>query len=167
MAAAYVRHGACIQPVLLDVPVYLPAHVRAQPYRTRGIRRDWMVAGERDAERAGGRGGLGWDRGHAADVALRSARVRVSLVLSVRVWITLSMILIKQHCPSENSVGMAYGLASFAQCLARALSPTIMSSIYALAQEYNILHGFGWVPAMVLISLGGVLQSASVVRATR
>ncbi|KAF7984626.1 hypothetical protein HWV62_12847 [Athelia sp. TMB] len=79
----------------------------------------------------------------------------------------LSMILIKQHCPSENSVGMAYGLASFAQCLARALSPTIMSSIYALAQEYNILHGLGWVPAMVLISLGGVLQSASVVRATR
>ena len=96
----------------------------------------------------------------------------------------LSMILIKQHCPSENSVGMAYGLVSFAQCLARALSPTIMrcartstfpspglttahSSIYALAQEFNILNGFGWVPAMVLLSLGGVLQSTSVARTTR
>ena len=34
--------------------------------------------GDRDAEPRGGRGDLGGDRGHAADVALRSSRVRVS-----------------------------------------------------------------------------------------
>lgn len=70
------------------------------------------------------------------------------------------------------------------QCLARAFSPTIFryvtsalfcnilltrrtSSIYALSQEYNILNGFGWVPAMVFLSLLGVYQSTSVLRATR
>ncbi|KZP25053.1 MFS general substrate transporter [Athelia psychrophila] len=80
---------------------------------------------------------------------------------------SLSLILIKEHCPNASSVGMSYGIVSFMQCLAHALSPTIMSSIYALSHEYNILNGFAWVPAMSLIALLGVLQSTSVVRATR
>ncbi|KZP29862.1 MFS general substrate transporter [Athelia psychrophila] len=79
----------------------------------------------------------------------------------------LSMVLTKAYCPNEGSMGMAYGIASFMQCLSRAVSPTIMSSIFAVSQEYNILNGFGWVPAMSLIALLGVRQSALVVRATR
>ncbi|KZP15745.1 MFS general substrate transporter [Athelia psychrophila] len=79
----------------------------------------------------------------------------------------LSFVLIKEHCPNESSVAMSYGIAAFMQCMSRAVSPTIMSSIYAVSQEYNILYGFGWVPAMSFIALLGVIQSTSVVRATR
>ncbi|KZP26895.1 MFS general substrate transporter, partial [Athelia psychrophila] len=38
----------------------------------------------------------------------------------------LGMVLIREHCPNESSVGMSYGIASFMQCMSRAVSPTIM-----------------------------------------
>ncbi|KZP06320.1 hypothetical protein FIBSPDRAFT_876670, partial [Athelia psychrophila] len=97
----------------------------------------------------------------------------------------LSFILIKEHCPNESSMAMSFVSSALAHYLLPASSSdashrallhlyyssssvhTYSSSIYALSQEYNILYGFGWVPAMSFIAFLGVIQSTSVVRATR
>ncbi|KAF7983464.1 hypothetical protein HWV62_12951 [Athelia sp. TMB] len=59
---------------------------------------------------------------------------------------------------------MSNGIVQFSMCLARAFSPTIMSSIFALSVDYNLLGGYAWVVAMFLMGLLGVAQSTSVIR---
>ena len=38
----------------------------------------------------------------------------------------LNMILVKEHSPGPSALGAANGLAQFAQCLARAISPAFV-----------------------------------------
>jgi len=74
----------------------------------------------------------------------------------------LSMMLAKEHSPNPASLGVTNGLVQFSMCMSRAVSPAFVSSIFALSIDHHLLGGYLWVVIMVLISLGGIYQSAAV-----
>ncbi|TDL27292.1 MFS general substrate transporter [Rickenella mellea] len=75
---------------------------------------------------------------------------------------SLNMILVKEYAPSSSSLGTANGLAQFAQCLARAISPAFVSSLFAYSVDNCILGGHLWVILMVALSFLTWTLSASV-----
>ena len=47
----------------------------------------------------------------------------------------------------------------------KGVNPVLNSSIFALSIDHNLLGGCLWVVIMVLISLGGIYQSARIAKA--
>ncbi|KAI0053845.1 MFS general substrate transporter [Auriscalpium vulgare] len=65
----------------------------------------------------------------------------------------ISMILVKESAPSAESLGATNGLVQFAMCFARAISPAFVSAIFAMSLDYQLLGGYLWAVAMVIICL--------------
>ena len=73
------------------------------------------------------------------------------------------MILVKDHTPGPSSLGTANGLAQFSQCLARAIAPAFVSSLFAFSVEHmNFLGGNLWV-ALMLVACAAAWAHAYVV----
>ncbi|KIM77976.1 hypothetical protein PILCRDRAFT_794993 [Piloderma croceum F 1598] len=94
----------------------------------------------------------------------------IALVLSMSRFVCLSfglgMMLAKEYSPNKASLGVTNALVQFSMSMSRAVSPAFVSTIFALSIEYNLLGGYLWVVIMVLISLGGIYQSATIVNAS-
>ncbi|TFY82285.1 hypothetical protein EWM64_g1724 [Hericium alpestre] len=75
---------------------------------------------------------------------------------------SLSMILVKDNAPSPSALGTTNGLIQAAMCGTRAFAPALVSSLFALSLERNILGGYFWVLAMIGVSVAGSLVSRSI-----
>ncbi|KZT28496.1 MFS general substrate transporter [Neolentinus lepideus HHB14362 ss-1] len=75
---------------------------------------------------------------------------------------SLNMILVKEFAPSPAALGVTNGIATLAQCFARAISPAVVSSLFALSVEKHLLHGCLWVAVMVAISIYGCILSRKI-----
>nr|A0A286LF01.1 RecName: Full=Major facilitator-type transporter psiT2; AltName: Full=Psilocybin biosynthesis cluster transporter 2 [Psilocybe cyanescens]ASU62249.1 putative transporter [Psilocybe cyanescens] len=105
---------------------------------------------------------------HPTTTGLLYAAIAVLLLLA-RVCVMafpISMMLIKQNA-DKNSLATANGLVQVSMTIARALCPTVSSSLFAYSTSNNILGGHLWVLIMVTISLAGVWQSMSIARVTK
>ncbi|KAG8217332.1 major facilitator superfamily domain-containing protein [Butyriboletus roseoflavus] len=65
---------------------------------------------------------------------------------------SLSMILIKDNAPSPASLGQSNGIVQFAMCSARSFAPFLVSSLFALSIDNNILGGYLWVVVMASLA---------------
>ncbi|TFK55183.1 MFS general substrate transporter [Heliocybe sulcata] len=75
---------------------------------------------------------------------------------------SLNMILVKEHAPSPAALGVTNGIATLSQCFARAISPAVISSLFALSLERQLLRGYLWVAVMVATSIYGCLLSRKI-----
>ncbi|EPQ58389.1 MFS general substrate transporter [Gloeophyllum trabeum ATCC 11539] len=80
---------------------------------------------------------------------------------------SLNMILVKENAPSVAALGATNGIATFAQCFARAISPAVVSSLFALSSEKQLLRGYMWVATMVAISIFGCILSTGIAEGRR
>ncbi|KAH7909720.1 major facilitator superfamily domain-containing protein [Hygrophoropsis aurantiaca] len=72
---------------------------------------------------------------------------------------SLSMILIKENAPNAASLGQTNGIVQFTMCLARSFAPFLVSSLFALSIDNDLLGGYLWVVLMVTLSLLGTTVS--------
>ncbi|KAJ7043197.1 major facilitator superfamily domain-containing protein [Mycena alexandri] len=82
----------------------------------------------------------------------------VAVLFSSRLaWLafSISMILVRRHTPNPTALGSTNGLVQFAMCVSRAISPTFISSAFALSIENQLVGGHLWVLIMTLFSLAG------------
>ncbi|PPQ70882.1 putative Psilocybin Transporter (PsiT) [Gymnopilus dilepis] len=103
-----------------------------------------------------------------ATTSLLYATIAVLLLLA-RVCVMafpISMILIKQNA-SKHSLASANGLVQVSMTIARAVCPTLSSSIFAYSTSHNILGGHFWVVIMMAISMAGIWQSTNIARTAR
>ncbi|KAG1749005.1 major facilitator superfamily domain-containing protein [Suillus paluster] len=75
---------------------------------------------------------------------------------------SLSMLLTKENAPNAASLGQSNGLIQFAMCLARSFAPFLVSSLFAISAEYNLLGGHLWVAVMVAVSFLGTTISRKI-----
>ncbi|KAK7440177.1 hypothetical protein VKT23_017120 [Stygiomarasmius scandens] len=68
----------------------------------------------------------------------------------------VSMILVRNNTHNSEVLGTTNGLVQLAMCVSRMISPTIVSSVFALSQEHNLLGGYLWVVVVVMLGLAGV-----------
>ncbi|KZP26912.1 hypothetical protein FIBSPDRAFT_928347 [Athelia psychrophila] len=117
------------------------------------------------------RGGYDRTTGELNSQASAAIWVGIAIVMAMARFANLafsfSIILIKKNCPNSASLGMSNGIVQVAMCLARALSPAFMSSIFALSVDYNLLGGFAWALATFLVGLLGIAESRSLIRLDR
>ncbi|KAF8840974.1 MFS general substrate transporter [Paxillus ammoniavirescens] len=71
----------------------------------------------------------------------------------------LSMVLIKENAPNLASLGQANGIVQFSMCFSRSFAPFLVSSLFALSIDGNLLGGHLWVVIMVLVSYLGTTAS--------
>ena len=76
--------------------------------------------------------------------------------------VRLNMILVKEHSPGPSALGAANGLAQFAQCLARAISPVFVSCLFAYSVDYDVMGGHLWVLVMFALAILSWILSGSV-----
>ncbi|KAH7889900.1 major facilitator superfamily domain-containing protein [Phlebopus sp. FC_14] len=65
---------------------------------------------------------------------------------------SLSMILTKENSPNPASLGQSNGVIQFAMCFARSFAPFVVSSLFALSIDNNLLGGYLWVVIMVFVA---------------
>ncbi|KAI9569076.1 major facilitator superfamily domain-containing protein [Boletus coccyginus] len=65
---------------------------------------------------------------------------------------SLSLVLIKENAPSPASLGQSNGIIQFTMCLARSFSPFLVSSLFALSIDNNLLGGHLWVVIMASLA---------------
>ncbi|KAG1819574.1 major facilitator superfamily domain-containing protein [Suillus subaureus] len=75
---------------------------------------------------------------------------------------TVSMILIKENAPNAASLGQSNGIVQFAMCFARSFSPFVVSALFSISTEYNLLCGQLWLVIMVTVSFLGLTTSRKV-----
>ncbi|KAG9308879.1 major facilitator superfamily domain-containing protein [Chiua virens] len=77
---------------------------------------------------------------------------------------TLSMLLIKQHAPSPSALGRSNGLVQFAMCIARAVAPIMVSTLFTGINgiEWVQRHELGWIWVVVMVV--GAILGAGVTR---
>ncbi|KAL1741374.1 major facilitator superfamily domain-containing protein [Schizophyllum fasciatum] len=68
---------------------------------------------------------------------------------------TFSMLLCAAHAPGPAALGAVNGLVQLGMCVARAGGPAVVSLIFAVSLDRNILGGQFWVVVMVALSVGG------------
>ncbi|KAF4608969.1 hypothetical protein EYR40_001322 [Pleurotus pulmonarius] len=76
---------------------------------------------------------------------------------------SLSMLLIKRYAP-PSALASTNGLVQFSLCLARAVSPAFISSLFALSTEKNLVGGRLWVVVMLFMSIGATVTSKAIGR---
>ncbi|KAG2062688.1 MFS general substrate transporter, partial [Suillus decipiens] len=62
---------------------------------------------------------------------------------------SLSMLLTKENAPNAASLGQSNGIVQFAMCFARSFAPFVVSALFAISMEYNLLCGYLWLAIMV------------------
>ncbi|TFK29796.1 major facilitator superfamily multidrug-resistance, DHA1 sub-family [Coprinopsis marcescibilis] len=80
---------------------------------------------------------------------------------------SVNMLLVKRFAPNQASIGSTTGLVQFSICLARAVSPAFVSTVYALSKEHSVLGGHCWVVVMVGLAVACCTFSRAVVQETR
>ncbi|KAG2752160.1 MFS general substrate transporter [Suillus brevipes Sb2] len=75
---------------------------------------------------------------------------------------SISMILTKENAPNAASLGQSNGIVQFAMCFARSFAPFVVSSLFAISAEYNLLGGYLWVVIMVTVSFLGMTISRKI-----
>jgi len=75
---------------------------------------------------------------------------------------SLSMILTKENAPSPASLGQSNGIIQFAMCLARSFAPFLVSSLFALSIDNNLLGGNLWVVIMASVAYFGTTISRKI-----
>ncbi|KZP26910.1 hypothetical protein FIBSPDRAFT_1040411 [Athelia psychrophila] len=117
------------------------------------------------------RGGYDRTTGELSSHASAAIWVGIAIVMAMARFANLAysfnFILVKENCPNSASLGMSNGIVQVAMCLARALSPASMSSIFAVSIDYNLLGGFAWALATCLLGLLGIIESRSLIRLNR
>ncbi|KAI6043087.1 major facilitator superfamily domain-containing protein [Pisolithus marmoratus] len=63
-----------------------------------------------------------------------------------------SMILVKEHSPNPSALSQSNGIVQFAMCFARAFAPFLVSSLFAISIDNNLLSGYLWVVVMICLS---------------
>ncbi|KZP18281.1 MFS general substrate transporter [Athelia psychrophila] len=86
--------------------------------------------------------------------------------LSNLAWV-FTIVLAKETSPNPASLGTTNGVLYVSSSVAKIIGPALISSVYAVSGNSSFLGGFGWVPFMLLISLGGVWQSSKIVSTHR
>ncbi|KAG1882948.1 major facilitator superfamily domain-containing protein [Suillus subluteus] len=74
----------------------------------------------------------------------------------------VSMILIKENAPNAASLGQSNGIVQFAMCFARSFAPFVVSALFSISTEYNLLGGQLWLVIMVTVSFLGMKTSRKV-----
>jgi len=97
----------------------------------------------------------------ANTVSLLWVGIALALLLSkvAGLCYSLSMILVKEGAPSAASLGQCNGIVQFAMCFSRSFAPLLVSSLFAISVDYNLLGGYLWVAIMVTISFLGTTVS--------
>ncbi|KLO14164.1 MFS general substrate transporter [Schizopora paradoxa] len=111
---------------------------------------------------------LGYDEDHNfmdSDTAV-AVWIGIGIVLALSriacLAFSLNLILVKEHAPGPSSLGTANGLSQFAQCLARAIAPAFVSSLFATSVDYKICGGHFWMVLMLFISVFSCLHALTV-----
>ncbi|KZP18280.1 MFS general substrate transporter [Athelia psychrophila] len=86
--------------------------------------------------------------------------------LSNLAWV-FTIVLAKETSPNPASLGTTNGVLKVSSSVAKMIGPALTSSVYAVCANSSFFGGFGWVPFMLLISLGGVWQSRKMVSLDR
>ncbi|KAG9225985.1 hypothetical protein CCMSSC00406_0009082 [Pleurotus cornucopiae] len=76
---------------------------------------------------------------------------------------SLNMLLIKRYAP-PFALASTNGLVQFSICLARAVSPAFISSLFALSTNKNLIGGRLWVVVMFFMSIGATVVSKAINR---
>lgn len=63
-----------------------------------------------------------------------------------------SMILVREHAPNPGALSQSNGIVQFAMCFARSFAPFLVSSLFALSIDNDLLWGYLWVAVMVCLS---------------
>ncbi|KAJ7079937.1 major facilitator superfamily domain-containing protein [Mycena belliarum] len=66
-----------------------------------------------------------------------------------------NLILVRSNSPSPSDLGAANGLNQLIMALARCVSPSFVSTLFALSVNRNLLGGHLWAVAMTLLSVWG------------
>ncbi|KAG1858426.1 major facilitator superfamily domain-containing protein [Suillus subalutaceus] len=74
----------------------------------------------------------------------------------------VSMILVKENAPNAASLGQSNGIVQFAMCFARSFAPFVVSALFSISSEYNLLGGQLWLVIMVTVSFLGMKTSRKV-----
>jgi len=72
------------------------------------------------------------------------------------------MLLVRQSAPSPNSLGATNGVVHLSINVSRAISPWLMSAIFAFTVKHNLLGGTLWIWIMVALSIAGQRFAAAV-----
>ncbi|ESK92845.1 major facilitator superfamily multidrug- dha1 sub-family [Moniliophthora roreri MCA 2997] len=68
---------------------------------------------------------------------------------------SVNMVLIKENTPNPMVLASVNGLIQCFMCLSRAISPTVVSCVFALSEEHHVLGGYFWSLFMVICTLAG------------
>ncbi|KAI6150969.1 major facilitator superfamily domain-containing protein [Pisolithus tinctorius] len=63
-----------------------------------------------------------------------------------------SMILVREHAPNPGALSQSNGIVQFAMCFARSFAPFLVSSLFALSIDNDLLWGYLWVAVMICLS---------------
>ncbi|KAG1736727.1 major facilitator superfamily domain-containing protein [Suillus lakei] len=99
-----------------------------------------------------------------ATVALLWVGIAFALMLTkvASLAYSISMILTKENAPNAASLGQSNGIVQFAMCFARSFAPFLVSALFAISAEYNLLGGHLWVAIMVTVSFLGTTISRKI-----
>ncbi|KIJ60665.1 hypothetical protein HYDPIDRAFT_43197 [Hydnomerulius pinastri MD-312] len=75
---------------------------------------------------------------------------------------SLSMILTKENSPNPASLGQSNGIVQFAMCSSRSFAPFLVSSLFALSIDNDLLGGNLWVVLMVIVAYLGTTVSRKI-----
>ncbi|KAG2360854.1 major facilitator superfamily domain-containing protein [Suillus spraguei] len=104
-----------------------------------------------------------------ATVALLWVGIAFVLMLSkvASLAYSLSMILTKENAPNAASLGQSNGIVQFAMSFARSFAPFVVSALFAISTEYNLLGGYLWLAIMVTVSFLGMTTSRKIAQNRR
>ncbi|KAF9453281.1 MFS general substrate transporter [Macrolepiota fuliginosa MF-IS2] len=68
---------------------------------------------------------------------------------------SVSLILCKDHAPAPRALAKTNGLVLVGMCIARAIAPAFVSSVFAWSIQHHFMGGYFWILVMVLICLVG------------
>ncbi|KAF5367210.1 hypothetical protein D9757_012213 [Collybiopsis confluens] len=80
---------------------------------------------------------------------------------------SLSLILTRTNTDSPAVLAVSNGVMSCAMSLARIIAPAVVSSAFALSEEYHLLGGYFWALVMVTICLTACLLGRNISRLSR
>lgn len=102
------------------------------------------------------RGGINEETGQLDAYTTATLWAGIAIVLTLSrvgaIAYSLSMVLTKENAPSPASLGQSNGVIQFAMCLARSFAPFLVSSLFALSIDNNLLGGYLWVIIMASLA---------------
>jgi MFS family permease len=112
------------------------------------------------------RAGLDKTTGELGTTTVASLWVGIAFVLMLSkvacLAYSVSMILIKENAPNAASLGQSNGIVQFAMCFARSFAPFVVSALFSISTEYNLLGGQLWLAIMMTVSFLGMKLSRKI-----